>query len=120
MELVKNSLQTLHLVLELITKSYLFRANPFCNKKFAFNLRNNFIFICALDNWCENARDLTEGNLIVDNNMPLGTYCQWLISAEDDEHYVNLEFENLDVRITELNYLPCLILLSFYLDQILV
>ena len=54
------------------------------------------------------------------NNLPVGTYCQWNIPAEDDEHYVNLEFENIDVRITELNYLPCLILLSFYLDHILV
>ena len=62
----------------------------------------------------------TNGTLIVEsNNWPFGTHCQWNIPAVDDKHYVNLEFENLDVRITELNYLPCLILLSFYLDHIL-
>ena len=78
--------------------------------------------VCALltDNLCDNALDLVNGQLIVEDNWPVGTYCQWLISAEDDEHYVNLEFENLDVGIAELNYLPCLILLSFYLDHILV
>ena len=81
-----------------------------CNITFAFNLRNNFIFTHALDNLCENALDLTNGNLIVDNNWPFGTYCQWLISAVDDEHYVNLEFENIDVRFAEFNYLSLLIL----------
>ena len=48
--------------------------------------------------------------MIVDNNWPFGTYCKWLILAVDDEHYVNLEFENIDVRFAELNYLSLLIL----------
>ena len=78
--------------------------------RFAFNLRNNFIFTHPLDNLCENALDLTNGNLIVDNNWPGGTYCQWLISALDDDHYVNLEFENIDVRFAELKYISLLIL----------
>ena len=78
------------------------------------------IYKHALDKLCENALDLSNGKLIAEGNWPFGTHCQWNISAADDEHYVNLEFENLDVRITELNYLPCLILLSFYLDHILV
>ena len=75
-----------------------------CIITFAFNLRNNFNFIHAIDNLCENALDLTNGILIVESYWPGGTYCQWLISAVDDEHYVNLEFENIDVRFAELNY----------------
>ena len=57
-----------------------------------------------LDNLCENALDLSNGKLIVESNLPVGTFCQWLISAINDKQYVNLEFENLDVRIPELNY----------------
>ena len=56
------------------------------------------IFVHALENLCENALDLSNRELIVDNNWPFGTHCQWLISAVDDQHYVNLEFENIDVR----------------------
>ena len=34
--------------------------------------------------------------------------CFWAsISAVDDDHYVNLEFQNIDVRITEFNILLC-------------
>ena len=74
-------------------------------------MRNNFIFTHALDNLCQNALDLSNGKLIVESNWPVGTHCQWLISAVDDKHYVNLEFdfENFDVRIAESNYLPNLI-----------
>ena len=84
----------------------------------------NLIYKHAIDKLelCKKALDLSNGTLIVENDWskwPLGTHCQWLISAVDDEHYVNLEFENIDVGIAELNYLPCLILLSFYLDHIL-
>ena len=61
----------------------------------------------ALDKRCHNALDLSSGMLIVDSNLPFGTYCQWLISAVDDDHYVNLEFQNIDVRITEFNILLC-------------
>ena len=73
-------------------------------------MRNNFIFTYVLDNLCENALDLSNGKLIVESYWPFGTYCKWLISAVDDEHYVNLEFENIDVRFAELNYLSLLIL----------
>ena len=76
-----------------------------------------------LDNLCKNALNLSNRKLIVDNNLQYGTYCQWLISAIDDKHYVILEFENIDVRIAELDYLPDFILLpviSFYLDHRLV
>ena len=62
-------------------------------------------FTHDLDDLCKNALDLGNGKLIVENNWPLGTYCHWLISAVDNKHYVNLEFENLDVRIDELNHL---------------
>ena len=50
------------------------------------------------DNLCDNVLDLINGKLIVENNLPYGTYCQWLISAQDDVSYVTLEFKNLNVR----------------------
>ena len=67
------------------------------------------------DNLCQNTLDLINGKLIVESHFPYDTYCQWLISAIDDDHYVNLEFHNLDVRIAEINYLPCMILLPIFL-----
>ena len=66
-----------------------------------FHLSNNHIFINALDNLCQNALDLDNGKLIIEDNLPTGTFCQWVISASDDNHYVNLEFEKLDVRTAE-------------------
>ena len=70
-----------------------------------------------LDNLCEKGLDITNGKLIVNNwligFLPLGTNCQWLISAVDDQHYVNLEFESFNVRTYELNHLSCLSFLSF-------
>ena len=57
----------------------------------------NFIFSYVADNLCQNALDLTNRKLIVDNNWPLGTYCQWLISAEDENSYITLEFQNIKV-----------------------
>ena len=50
------------------------------------------------DNICDNALDLSNGELIVEDNWPLGTYCQWLILAQDDNGYVTLEFQNFNVR----------------------
>ena len=93
-----------------------------------------YVFTHILDNVCKNALDLSNDKLIINNtiiytytytysNWQLGTYCEWLISAIDDKHYVILEFENIDVRIAELDYLPDFILLpviSFYLDHRLV
>ena len=74
-------------------------------------MSNHFIFTHVLDNLCKNVLDLSNGKLIIHDNWQFGTYCQWLISAVDDKHYVILEFENIDVRIAELDYLPGLILL---------
>ena len=55
--------------------------------------------MCLLtDNLCNNALDLTNGELIVENHWAVGTYCQWLISAHDDDAYVELEFYNFHVR----------------------
>ena len=76
---------------------------------------NYFIFTHASDNLCENALDLSNNKLTIESNWQFGTYCQWLISAVDDKHYVNLEFENIDVRIAELDNLPGLILLLTFL-----
>ena len=50
------------------------------------------------DNLCDNVLDLINGKLIVENNLPYGTYCQWLISAQDENDYVTLEFKNFNVR----------------------
>ena len=81
----------------------------------SFNLSIHFIFTLVLDNFCENALDLSNDKLIVDSTKwQFGTYCQWLISAVDDKHYVILEFENIDVRIVELDYLLTRCYLSFY------
>ena len=76
---------------------------------------NYFIFTHASDNLCENALDLSNNKLTFESNWQFGTYCQWLISAVDDKHYVILEFENIDVRIAELDYLPGLILSPIFL-----
>ena len=78
-----------------------------CNTAYRFLLCIiwHFIFTHVLDNLCENALDLSNDKLIVDDTkLQFGTYCQWLISAVDDKHYVILEFENVNVRIPELDY----------------
>ena len=66
-------------------------------------MSNHFIFTHALENLCQNALDLSNNKLTIEN-WQFGTYCQWLISAVDDKHYVILEFENVNVRIPELDY----------------
>ena len=53
------------------------------------------------DDICDSALDLTNGNLNVEDNLPLGTYCQWLISAKDNNAYVTLEFQNFNERKTK-------------------
>ena len=52
------------------------------------------------DNICDNALDMANGILNVEDNWPDRTYCQWLISAQDENGYVTLEFENFNVRNT--------------------
>ena len=54
----------------------------------------------GIDNLCQNTLDLINGKLTFESHFPYDTYCQWLISAIDDEHYVNLEFQHLDVSIS--------------------
>ena len=51
------------------------------------------------DNLCDNALHLANGQLIVEDNWPHGTYCQWLILAQEDNDYVTLEFQNFHVKI---------------------
>ena len=55
-------------------------------------------FAILTDNLCDNALNLTNGQLKVEDNWPDGTYCQWLISAQDNNDYVTLEFQNFNVR----------------------
>ena len=52
------------------------------------------------DNLCDNSLDLTNDTLNVKDNWPDGTYCQWLILAQDNDYYVTLEFHNFNVRNT--------------------
>ena len=49
------------------------------------------------DDWCENALNLTSGKLIINKDWPSGTYCQWLITSENNNSYVTLEFQHLNV-----------------------
>ena len=58
---------------------------------------SNFLTLLTA-NLCDNALDLANGMLIVGDNWPHGTYCQWLISAQDNDGYVTIEFQNLIVR----------------------
>ena len=53
-----------------------------------------------IDIICDNALDLANGLLIIEDNWPFGTYCQWLVSAQDNEDYVTLEFQKFNVRNT--------------------
>ena len=55
-------------------------------------------FDLFIDNICDNALDLANGILKVEDNWPHSTYCQWLISAQDNDYYVTLEFKNFNVR----------------------
>ena len=48
---------------------------------------NHFIFTYLVDNLCKNALDLSKQKLIVHNNLPSGTHCHWLISAEDKNFF---------------------------------
>ena len=56
----------------------------------------------SVENLCQNAIDLTTDDhiIIIQDNWPLGTYCQWLISAKDEVGgYVSLEFIDVKVRV---------------------
>ena len=56
-------------------------------------------FTHSLVDLCENALDLGNSKLTVQKHMPIGINCHWLISAADNKHYIDLEFENVNVRI---------------------
>ena len=58
------------------------------------HLQTNYFFLQA--DYCSNA--LNNGILsFVDNTMPLGTVCRWLFSIEDDDSYITLEIQHLNV-----------------------
>ena len=58
-------------------------------------------FVLLTDDLCDNSLDKANGILNVENIWPWGTYCQWLISAQDNDDYVTLEFQNFNVRHTK-------------------
>ena len=66
---------------------------------YIFFLISNFS-VLSTDNLCDNALDLVNGILNVEDNLTHNTYCQWSISTQDNEGYVTLEFENFNVRNT--------------------
>ena len=41
--------------------------------------------------------DMNEGTLAVNNYLPPGTNCQWLITSPNENEFVTLEFQHLDV-----------------------
>ena len=55
-------------------------------------------FALLTDNLCDNALDLANGILNVEANWPDRTYCQWMISAQDNDGYVTLEFQSFNVN----------------------
>ena len=85
-------------MMELLEKDFLLPLNMVRKQKFlAFLIIRDF-FAVLIDNLCDNALDLVNGQLIAEYNLPDGTYCQWLISAQDNNGYVTLEFNFLNVR----------------------
>ena len=65
----------------------------------AFSIIGNF-FAHLTDNICDDALDLANRQLNVEDNWPDSTYCQWLISTQENNGYVTLEFQNFNVRNT--------------------
>ena len=55
-------------------------------------------FALLTDNLCDNALDLANGILNVEANWPYRTFCQWMISAQDNDGYVTLEFQSINVN----------------------
>ena len=56
----------------------------------------NLIFTYVLVNMCNEALDLSIGKLIV-KIMEVNLYCKWLISAEDENSFISLEFQKINV-----------------------
>ncbi len=59
-------------------------------------MNDDFNFL--IDNWCDNALDLINNHLIVNENLPYGIHCQWLIYTEINNSFITLEFSNITVR----------------------
>ena len=55
------------------------------------------LFTHSLDMLCNNALDLSNGKLIVYNNWQVGTYCQWILSAVEENSFITLEFQKINV-----------------------
>ena len=51
-------------------------------------------------NLCDNMLELENGQMIVKVKYAEIINCRWLISAQDDDEYVTLEFHNFNVRNT--------------------
>ena len=49
-------------------------------------------------NLCDNMLELENGQMIVKVKYAEIINCRWLISAQDDDEYVTLEFHNFNVR----------------------
>ena len=56
-----------------------------------------YLIFILKDDWCENALNLTSGKLSISKDWPSGTYCRWLITSENDNSYITLEFQHLNV-----------------------
>ena len=59
-------------------------------------MNDDFNFL--IDNWCDNALDLINNQLIVNENLPYGIHCQWLIYTAINNGFITLEFSNITVR----------------------
>ena len=56
------------------------------------------------DNKCDNALNLTTGQLIVQDDSPIDKDCQWLITAQEDDAYITIEFHTLNVNILGMSW----------------
>ena len=50
------------------------------------------------DNWCDNALDLINNHLVVEENWPDGMHCQWLVYSRNAYDFITLEFSIMMVR----------------------
>ena len=61
-------------------------------------MENFAIFFFLKDNLCDDALYLINGKLIVEDEWLGSISCQWLISSEDKEDFVTIEFQTLNVK----------------------
>ena len=88
------------MVMELLARDFLLPLHLVRKKQISAFLIIGNVFALLTDNICDNALDLANGILKVEDNWPHSTYCQWLISAQDNNGYVTLEFQNFNVGNT--------------------